>query len=123
MPVPFLGLRTHIVHVANLDAAKTWYSQIFGFGPYFDEPFYVGFDVAGYEFGLHPGAPDDPNEASNVAIYWGVADVASAIQTMLDAGATLHEAPSEVGGGIIAGAVRDPWGNVFGAIFNPHFKG
>mgnify|MGYP000950771833 CR=1 FL=1 len=123
MAIPFLGLRTHILQVADLDAVKNWYTKIFGFGPYFDEPFYVGFDVAGYEFGLQPGALDGPAEASNVVVYWGVADVEAAIQAMVENGATLHEAPTEVGGGIVVGAVRDPWGNVFGAIFNPHFKG
>ncbi len=121
MPIQFLGLRTHIIHVVDLDAAKAWYSKILGFAPYFDEPFYVGFNIAGFELGLHPGAAEATTEASNLGIYWGVADVGSAIKTMIEAGATIHEEPAEVGGGIVVGAVRDPWGNVFGAIFNPHF--
>ena len=48
----FLGLRTAIYHVADIGTAKSWYSSILGFGPYFDEPFYVGFNVSGYELGL-----------------------------------------------------------------------
>ena len=50
----FLGLRTVIYRVRDLAAAKAWYANAFGVQPYFDEPFYVGFDIGGYELGLHP---------------------------------------------------------------------
>ncbi len=52
----FLGLRTAIYHVDDIERARDWYSSILGFKPYFDEPFYVGFNVAGYELGLQPAA-------------------------------------------------------------------
>ena len=48
-----LGLRTAIYKVANIDAAKAWYSKAFQTEPYFDQPFYVGFNIAGYELGLY----------------------------------------------------------------------
>ncbi len=123
MPVNLLGLRTHIAVVPDIAAAAAWYTKIFGFGPYFDQPFYVGFNVEGYEFGLQPGANEASTEAENVRVYWGVEDVAAAVAAMLSEGATVHEEPTEVGEGIVVGAVRDPWGNVFGVIFNPHFRG
>ena len=47
----FHGLRTVIYHVSNLDKAKASYSSILGVPPYFDQPFYVGFNVSGYELG------------------------------------------------------------------------
>lgn len=43
----FLGLRTAIYHVRDLAAAKAWYAGVFGVEPYFDEPFYVGFEIGG----------------------------------------------------------------------------
>lgn len=49
-----LGLRTAIYHVPDLARAKAWYAEAFGVAPYFDEPFYVGFSVGGYELGLDP---------------------------------------------------------------------
>ena len=49
----FLGLRTVIYRVRDLAAAKAWYANAFGAQPYFDELFYVGFEVGGYELGLH----------------------------------------------------------------------
>ena len=49
-----LGLATVIYQVPDLDRAKAWYAQAFGQAPYFDQPFYVGFEIGGYELGLHP---------------------------------------------------------------------
>ena len=49
-------------------------------------------------------------------------DVDSTYKMLLNAGATEHNAPQDVGGDIIVATVRDPWGNVFGIIKNPHFK-
>lgn len=53
----FLGLRTVIYPAPDLDAAKAWYTGLLGFGPYFDEPFYVGFSVAGCELAWTPTDP------------------------------------------------------------------
>src|SRR5438093_9345742 len=48
------GLGSVIYHVADLHRATTWYTQAFQQEPYFDEPFYVGFNIGGYELGLDP---------------------------------------------------------------------
>lgn len=121
MKKPLLGLRTTTYKVSDMAQAKTWYNNILGFEPYFDEPFYVGYNVAGYELGLQP---DEKNEAKTdgVITYWGVEDVEEKYNELLAAGAIPYEAPNEVGGGIIVAAVKDPWDNVFGIIFNPHFS-
>ena len=42
-----LGLRTAIYPAPDLAAAKAWYTRLLGVDPYFDEPFYVGFQVGG----------------------------------------------------------------------------
>ena len=65
-----LGLRTAIYHVDDIEKAKNWYSSILGFGPYFDEPFYVGFNVGGYELGLQPDEADRSRQAEGVVAYW-----------------------------------------------------
>jgi lactoylglutathione lyase len=44
-----LGLRTTIYKVSDLEKAKAWYIKAFDVEPYFDEPFYVGFNVKSYE--------------------------------------------------------------------------
>ena len=117
----FQGLRTVIYHVGDLQKAKEWYAEVLGFGPYFDEPFYVGFNVGGYELGLDPDVAG-VTKGDNVVAYWGVADAAAAYERVLGLGAQKHSEPLEVGGGVIVAAVRDPWDNVFGIIENPHFK-
>ena len=122
MNTPFLGLRTVIYKVADMAEATQWYTNILGVEPYFNEPFYVGFNVAGYELGLQPDEGAPAQKADNVLTYWGVADVEATHAMLIAAGATPHEDPAEVGGGIVVATVKDPWGNVFGIIYNPHFK-
>ena len=117
----FQGLRTAIYHVDDLAKAKAWYSELLGVEPYFDEPFYVGFNVGGYELGLDPDSRG-VERGTNVVAYWGVGDAAAAYGRALQLGALGHEEPREVGGGIVVATVADPFGNVFGIIENPHFK-
>ncbi len=124
MSSPIQGLRTCIYSVADkLPQATAWYERVLGFAPYFTEPFYVGFNVGGFELGLMPESPGpSPAEASGVIVYWGVENCASAYQRLLALGGSEHVAPADVGGGIMVATVRDPFGNVFGVIENPHFK-
>ncbi|MFI5036804.1 MAG: VOC family protein [Acidimicrobiales bacterium] len=112
-----LGLRTVIYPAPDLAGATAWWTQFLGYPPYFDEPFYVGFSVAGYELGLLPDA--DPAEGAHA--YWGVDDVEGAVAAACARGATVHTAPSDVGEGIVTATVRPPDGPLVGFIFNPHF--
>jgi lactoylglutathione lyase len=41
---------------------------------------------------------------------------------MIKSGATSVESIQDVGGDIKVATVADPWGNLIGLIFNPHFK-
>ena len=75
MTTPMLGLRTAIYKVPDLAAAKDWYADAFGVAPYFDEAFYVGFNIAGYELGLMPDPMPSGDKADNVLTYWGVEDI------------------------------------------------
>ncbi len=116
-----LGLRTTIYHVEDLQAAKEWYTKVLGIVPYFDEPFYVGFNVGGYELGLNPDT-SKVTKGSGSYTYWGVEDARAEYQRLLELGAMPHEAVQDVGGGILVATVLDRWSNVFGIIENPHFK-
>ena len=118
----FLGLRTVVYKVDNLASATEWYSKVFDKSPYFEELFYVGFNIAGYELGLEPVESGSIAVGSNEISYWGVDNVQKSYQRMLDLGATSHEEPQNVGGDIVTASVTDPWGNVIGIIYNPEFK-
>jgi predicted enzyme related to lactoylglutathione lyase len=113
------GLRTVIYPVGDLARGKAWYSQVLGGEPYFDEPFYVGYSVGGFELGLIPDGTPGPQGA---LAYWGVPDAEAEIARLTGLGAEIHEPVHEVGGDIKVAAVKDPFGNLFGIIENPHFK-
>lgn len=115
------GLRTVVYKVADLAQAKEWYSRVLGIEPYFDEPFYAGYNVGGYELGLDPDMTDVTN-GNSLGVYWGVDDVKVKIEEFRSNGIEIKDEPQEVGGGIIVASVLDPFGNVFGIIENPHFK-
>lgn len=113
----FLGLRTVIYPAPDLDAAKAWWTSLLGVDPYFDEPFYVGYTVAGYELALLP----DLDSAVGAITYWGVRDCDEAMAWLLNSGAREREPVTDVGNDIRTATVLDPAGNVVGIIENPHF--
>lgn len=121
----FEGLRTVIYHVPDLDRARSWYSSILDQAPYFDESFYVGFEVGGFELGLLPGASSGSSEqndtAGGVFAYWGVPDAEAALERLIEMGATERGAVEDVGGGVKVATVLDPFGNILGVIENPEF--
>ena len=121
-PLRLLGLRTATYAVADLQRAKAWYTELLGFGPYFDEPFYVGFNVAGYELGLTPEPSAGARRAEAGIAYWGVEDAEAAFARVQALGAEVAAPLQDVGGGIRIGSVWDPFGNVLGLIENPGFK-
>jgi len=114
-----LGLRTAIYPAPDLAAAKRWYAELLGTAPYFDEPFYVGFTVGGFELGLLPDATPGTNGPQPL---WGVANIDAAHARLIELGASPLEPIVELGGGIKVAAVIDPFGNRFGIIENPHFS-
>lgn len=88
----FLGLRTVIHPAPDLPAAKAFFEGLLGFPPYFDQPFYVGFSVHGYELGLDPAADPDVGPVQ------------------------------DVGEGIRVARVVAPGSGVLGIIENPNFQ-
>ena len=121
---PFKALMTagYPIAAERFVEARDWYSRLLGIPPYFDQPFYVGFNVAGYELGMWP-KPDGEaaSQQTGVIGYWGSDDLQRIYARLLELGATTIEAPHEVGGDIWICHVRDPFGNFFGVIQNPHF--
>lgn len=117
----FQGLRTVVYHVNDIEAAKHWYAGVLGLEPYFDQPFYVGFNIGGYELGLDPDSTGVTYGNNHVA-YWGVDNIEHAHNHLLESGAIPGAEIQDVGEQIKVASVIDPFGNVFGIIENPHFK-
>jgi predicted enzyme related to lactoylglutathione lyase len=116
------GLRTCIYQVDDIEKAKAWYTKAFGKAPYFNEPYYVGYNIGGYELGLLPEEKPAHVKSDNVLTYWGVEEIQKVYEHFIEAGATEHEKPHSVGGPLMVASVKDPWGNVIGLIYNPAFK-
>jgi len=116
------GLATVIYHVSDLERAKTWYAQAFGKTPYFDEPFYVGFEIGGYELGLLPDEGEFPPGPGGSVAYWRVPEIQPAVDHFVANGAKLLSPAKDVGDGIQVAIVADPFGNPIGLIENPHFQ-
>lgn len=116
------GLGTVIYHVTDLDRAKAWYSTAFQQQPYFDQPFYVGFNIGGYELGLDPNQVVARAGRGGSVAYWRVNDIESAVQHFVATGAIVVTPIQDVGEGIKVATVDDPFGNPIGLIQNPHFE-
>ena len=111
-----LRLRSSIAPVADLAAARKWYAAWLGIEPYFEEPFYVGFDLNGFELGLHPVDPGhEPNRGGFVA-YWKTPDLDAEWKDVLARGGRELSAPKDVGGGTRVAQALDPFGNTIGLI-------
>lgn len=115
------GVETVIYYVPDIAAAAAWYRKVLGVAPNYEAPYYVGFTVAGDELGLQP-VGDEPraHATPGQSAYWSVADIHAAVAHFLEHGAREHQAPREVGGGIVVASVSDPFGNPIGLIQNPH---
>src|ERR1700730_13683898 len=94
----FKKLRTVVYHVNDIEKAKAWYIEITGIQPYFDQPFYVGFDINGSELGLDPDLTGiAPGNMS--VVFWSVDNIEQCMQQLIAAGAGILHAIEETGGG------------------------
>ncbi len=102
--------------VSDLDAAKKVFTTLFG-EPHTDSPYYVGYAVGELQIGLNPNG--HAGGMTDGAVYWAVSDISQAVADLTAAGATVKQAPAEVGGGTTIGTLSDPDGNTVGLIQGP----
>jgi predicted enzyme related to lactoylglutathione lyase len=115
------GLRTVIFKVTDLAKAKDWYARVFGITPYFDQPYYVGYNVGGYELGLDPDTQSQSPGRGGSTAYWGVKDLKATFDKLASNNVRVVMPLRDVGEGILVGTIEDPFGNHIGLIENPHF--
>jgi predicted enzyme related to lactoylglutathione lyase len=111
----------------DLEVAKEWYAELLGIDPYFERPGYYEFRVGdyGHELGLidsrYAPASSAPGPGGAV-LYWHVDDVAAALERLLSMGAKEYETLTRRGeAGFVTASVVDPFGNVLGVMYNPHY--
>ncbi|MGH2851217.1 MAG: VOC family protein [Solirubrobacteraceae bacterium] len=108
------GIKTVLHPVSDLAAAKPVYAALLGIQPQHDAPYYVGFDTQGQHIGLVPGG--GPQGMASPVAFWQVADIEAKLAEVTAAGATVKEAPHDVGGGRLVATFTDPDGNVLGLL-------
>ena len=137
------GLTSVRYHTTDLERAKRWYAELLGIGPYSEQLEYADFrpgddqnqpvlldsryarnmsrldSTAGAPLGRQRVGPEPRPEG--VVVYWHVDDVPAAYDRLLSMGATPHEAPRDFGEGFIGASVIDPFGNILGIMYNPHY--
>jgi len=109
------GIKTVLHPVTDLDKAKPVYTGLLGLEPQHDAPYYVGYDAEGQHIGLVPGG----GGMTSPVAYWHVADIEAKLAEVTAAGATVKDAPHDVGGGRLVATVTDPDGNVLGLLQDP----
>jgi predicted enzyme related to lactoylglutathione lyase len=117
----------------DVDAAMRWYAELLGVEPYFERPGpdgrlgYAEFRVGDYqdELGLvdRRWAPSDAaTEPGGAVTYWHVDDIAATFEKLLSMGAREYQPITPRGDkGFVTAAVVDPFGNVLGIMYNPHY--
>ena len=117
----------------DMEAAKRWYAELLGVEPYFERPGpdgrlgYAEFRVGDYqdELGLvdRRWAPSDAaTEPGGAVTYWHVDDIAATFEKLLSMGAREYQPIIPRGDkGFVTAAVVDPFGNVLGIMYNPHY--
>jgi predicted enzyme related to lactoylglutathione lyase len=108
------GIKTVLHPVSDLAAAKPVYAALLGIEPQHDADYYVGFEAEGQHIGLVPGS--GPEAMTAPVAYWHVADIEAKLAEVTAAGATVKEAPHDVGWGRRVATFTDPDGNVLGLL-------
>jgi predicted enzyme related to lactoylglutathione lyase len=125
------GLTTVSFWADDLIAARDWYADLLGIEPYFQRPeegppAYIEFRIGADEDELGlidrryapAGASRDPGGA---VIHWQVDNVAAAVARLVEHGATEYQPIVERDAGFVTASVLDPFGNVLGLMYSPHF--
>jgi predicted enzyme related to lactoylglutathione lyase len=125
------GLTTVSFWADDVAAARQWYRELLGVEPYFqrpdaDNPAYVEFRLGDYqhELGIIDRSYAPPAAAATPGgsvVYWHVDDVPAALERLTARGATIYQPLMEREAGFMTAAVLDPFGNILGLMYSPHY--
>jgi predicted enzyme related to lactoylglutathione lyase len=108
------GIKTVLHPVSDLEKAKPVYTALLGTPPQHDASYYVGYEAAGQHIGLVPAG--GPEGMTSPVTFWHVADIEAKLAEVVAAGATVKEAPHNVGGSRLVATFTDPDGNLLGLV-------
>ncbi|NUR93218.1 MAG: glyoxalase [Nonomuraea sp.] len=109
-----MSIKTVLHPVSDLQKSKAVYTALLGVQPQADAEYYVGYDVEGQHIGLVPNGAQQGMTAP--VAYWHVDDIEAKLAEVTAAGATVKDAPRNVGGSRLVATFADPDGNVLGLV-------
>lgn len=127
------GFSTISFWADDVPAAVKWYSEFLGVEAYFTRPgpdgrlAYAEFRIGDFQAELGiidrafapPGAAAEPGGA---VMHWHVDDLEATVERLLSMGAKEYQPITSHGpAGFVTAAVVDPFGNVLGVMYNPHY--
>lgn len=126
------GMATVNFWADDVVAARDWYAELFGVEAYFqrpdaEHPAYVEFRIGDYEheFGIidRRYAPKAMQPGPGGAILlWHVDNIEAAFERLKVMGATKYDPITKRGDtGFVTASVIDPFGNILGIMYNPHY--
>lgn len=125
------GMATVSFWADDVTAAVNWYKELLGIEPYFirpsaEHPQYVEFRLGDYqhELGIISSVyknPDAPTQPAGAVLYWHVDDIEAVLKKVQDMGATEYQPLVKREAGFITASVVDPFGNILGIMYNPHY--
>ena len=126
------GMATVNYFADDMIAARDWYTELFGVEAYFQmpshqNPAYVEFRLGDDEdeFGIidRRYAPEGMQSGPGGSILlWHVDDVEAAFARLKELGAKEYDPITKRGeSGFVTASVVDPFGNVLGVMYNPHY--
>jgi predicted enzyme related to lactoylglutathione lyase len=126
------GLATTCFYAADLTAARKWYAEFLGIDSYFafpqtGDPAYIEFRIGDYEHELGfidlKYAPATTTAGPGGAVaFWHVDDIEVVFQKLIAMGAKEYEPVTKRGeNGFVTASVIDPFGNILGIMYNPHY--
>lgn len=125
------GLATISFFADDILKAKEWYTQFLGIAPYYvfpneQQPAYIEFRIGDYQHELgiidKKYAPKSDNTQPGGAIaFWHVYDIEKTNEKLLSMGATQYEPITQREQGFVTASLADPFGNILGIMYNPHY--
>jgi predicted enzyme related to lactoylglutathione lyase len=125
-PLALRGIATISLWAEDHEAAKTWYTELLGIEPYFGMPGYYEWRIGDYqdELGLIDAkyAPQGSKPGpGGVVVFWHVDDIDAAIARLKESGASEYEPKTPRSEGFVTASFVDPFGNIVGVMYNPHY--
>ncbi len=103
-----------VLFVHDIDAAATWYAEIFSTTVRHENPKYAFIQAPGLLIGFHPADVKCPGGIGGTSAYWEVERLDEAVEVLTGRGAKLFRGPGITDFGATAALLVDPFGCTIG---------